>query len=360
MSEHMKVYVAGVGMITSVGVDAHMTVASVKAGVSGYRSSEYVNMQEQPITMACIPDEVFETMTCSLDEGECYSEQFDRIIKAAILAIQEAVNDQPISEAIPLILGFPDETSQKDYIPLNHLVNNLIIQNTLPLSSDMVHIVPTGRASGIQGLNSAFQCLYQQNNRFVLLGGSESYMSAARLSRLDEKARLLAPNRQDGFVPGEGACFLLLTKHPEFALTSNGCAVAILQPGIGQEAGHYYSERPYHGDGLDQAFKKAFNGYSGKGIDMIYSSMNGEHYWAKEHGVAMMRNKQFIQDTVEIEHPADCLGDLGVATGPVLLGLAVKNLLQHSIAEESLIYSSSDGAWRSAVRIEKLQNPARV
>ena len=41
MSTAPMVYVAGVGMITPVGVNTPMTAAAVKAGVSGYQASSY-------------------------------------------------------------------------------------------------------------------------------------------------------------------------------------------------------------------------------------------------------------------------------------------------------------------------------
>jgi len=218
----------------------------------------------------------------------------------------------------------------------------------------------TGRAAGIQGLELVMHYLYQQGASHVLLGGSDSYWSASRIYELDKFERLLAPNRMDGFVPGEGAGFLLFSRDPKDAMSHDNYIIEITRQGASQESGHYYSDKPYKGDGLDKAFKQALSGYKGDGINMIYASMNGESHWAKEFGVATIRNKSYFKDTMRIEHPIDCLGDLGVATGSVLLGLAAKNLLQESGQNSHLVYSSSDGAWRAAVRIEKLRKIASV
>ena len=86
--------------------------------------------------------------------------------------------------------------------------------------------------------------------------------------------------------------------------------------------------------------------------------MNGEHHWAKEYGVAYARNREFFHDLVKIEHPADCHGDLGSATGPVLTGLAAEALFRQNGPATHLVYSSSDGATRAAVRVEKLPQTA--
>ena len=82
--------------------------------------------------------------------------------------------------------------------------------------------------------------------------------------------------------------------------------------------------------------------------------MNGENHWAKEYGVASLRNKNMFKEAIQIQHPADCYGDLGSATGSVLIALAAENLLKSNDAKSHLVYSSSDTAKRGAVVIEKI------
>ncbi len=354
MAQPQRLYIAGIGMITSVGADTAMTAASVKAGVSGYQVSRFFNQKQQPVTMSCIPNEIFSAMDIDIDEGHSYSAQYDRIIKMAILALREAISEKEIEQPVPLVLAMPDEHDSGYYIPPELLMANLIKQKDLNLKSDSIRFSSTGRAAGIQALDLAIHYLFEQGESYVLLGGSDSYWNAARICHLDNSGRLLALNQMDAFVAGEGAGFILLTSQPERAMSHNNQILSLFQFGDGQEAGHLYSDKPYTGDGLDQAFKCALSGYTGEGVDTIYSSMNGENHWAKECGVAIMRNKKWIKDDMQIEHPSDCLGDLGVATGTVLIGLAAQNMLQASEPNTHLVYSSSDGAWRAAVRMEKL------
>ncbi len=114
------------------------------------------------------------------------------------------------------------------------------------------------------------------------------------------------------------------------------------------------SDEPYRGDGLDQAFKKALINHAQPNIHTIYSSMNGENHWAKEYGVAYIRNKPAFQGKVEIEHPAQCYGDVGAATAPLLIALAAEALFKDRNAHTHLVYSSSDTAKRGAIVVEKL------
>ncbi len=354
MSDQPKAYIAGMGMITAVGADTAMTAAAVKAGASGHRTSEYYNHDRQPITLCLVPDAVFSSMTLDTEDEDYCSELYDRVIKMAILSVEEAISGQPIQPPIPLVLAMPEPLPHVRHIETTTLIAHLVNQGSAPVTAGKLRSLHTGRAAALQGLELAFRYLYEAGEDYVLLGGSDSHLGYARLNPLMEQQRLLAPGSKDGFAPGEGAGFLLLTRHPERALCRDHHIIALSQPGIAHEPGHLQSEEPYRGEGLDQAFKQALAGYSGTGIQAIYSSMNGEHYWAKEYGVAVIRNQPCFREKFKIEHPADCFGDLGAATGAVLLGLAAENLFKQKGPGAHLVYSSSDSAWRAAARLEKL------
>ena len=62
-----------------------------------------------------------------------------------------------------------------------------------------------------------------------------------------------------------------------------------------------------------------------------------------------MRHQQYTKDNFAIEHPADCIGDVGAATGPVLLALSALALMEEKSKRQHLIYSSSDGEKRAAL-----------
>ena len=277
----------------------------------------------------------------------------------AILAAREALAGHSIQKPVPLILATPEERPEVSYVPTELLIANLAHQKDLPLQAGVARCLPSGRAAGIQGLALAQHFLTHQKIDFVLIGGSDSHWDALRCAALDQDGRVLAPNVKDAFAPGEGAGFLLLTGQPQRALARNGYIIGIAPPGSSDEPGHLYSSDTYRGDGLDQAFKLALRDYTGSPIRTIYSSMNGEHHWGKEYGVAFLRNRKYFHDPVNIEHPAQGYGDLGAATAPVLIALAADDLLNHQAGPAThLVYSSSDGPARAAVRLEKIARPA--
>lgn len=350
-----KAYIANIGMITPVGFNTLSTCAAIKAGISAYSlSNSYYSQSQKPITLCPVPEGALSSINIDIDEGDSYSTQLDHIIRMSIIAIDEALSDIELFKPIPFIFALQEPHEKTTALNTETLISNLIEQCHYPLDKTKVHFLSTGRSAGIQGINRALQYLYEENEDYVLIGGSDSYLNSPNLNVLDKADRLNLKNSNDGFVPGEGAGFLLLTSRPELARNKNNHIVSISSPGVAHESGYLHNPEnaPYLGEGLDQAFKQALTMTNGKKIDNIYSSMNGERYWAKEYGVASIRNKVFFNEEKHHIHPAQNYGDLGAATGAVLMGIAANDSLNKPTPSSQLIYSSSDNSWRSAIIME--------
>jgi len=352
-----KLYIAGMGMVTPVGGNVDMTAAAVNAGISAYRSSYFTTAEDEKIIMTRVPDEMIGEFKGEIDEGSRFNPRHDRVTRIAILALQEVCSQASTEQAIPLLLAMPDiKTDSED---LSSLVEN--IAKNLPnwISPAISRSIYSGRASGLEAIDFVFQYLLNTHYSYMIVGGSDSHEDSSRLMPLERDRRLLTLGASDGFAPGEAASFLLLTPHIELAQQRNGHVIALSAPGITDETGHLFSELPYRGDGLDQAFKKALTNHPEHSIHSIYSSMNGENHWAKEYGVAYLRNRKMFKDPVRVEHPADCYGDLGSATATTLIALAAEHLFKNSKAQAHLVYSSSDTAKRGAIVVEKINAAAQ-
>jgi len=354
------IYVAGIGMLTPIGFDAPSSCAAIKAGISAYALSDYRTQTGKQVTLSGIPDGVFSEMEIEIDEGEYYSSHLDHVIRMSVFAIKEALSKQNINNPIPFIFSLQEP--HKNLTPVNTetLMTNFVDQCEFPLDIKKSHFLSSGRASGILGLELAMRYLNEQNEDYVLLGGADSHWSRSHIGLLDKDERLNVEGSTDGFVPGEAACYILLTRHPEKALNNAGNIISLSAPGTGHEPGHLGSEQPYLGEGLDQAVKQALKGYSGGNITKIYNSMNGESHWAKEFGVITIRNKAHFNESMQVIHPAQNYGDLGAATGSMLIGVAAHELLKQTQQEDThLVYASSDSAWRAAVRVSNIHLNSR-
>jgi 3-oxoacyl-[acyl-carrier-protein] synthase-1 len=351
-----KLHIVGIGMMTAIGDCAAQTYTSFRAGISGYQESPVHNKSSRPMVMATLQDEYLPALSDEITPAPWLTTRIRRTIRLAAPALLECI--QPIQarvpcESMPLYLSLPsrlDGTPSVEGVSWRRL---LAVQSEQKLSTSGGCFLFGGRASGIEALDRVFTSVDENpaGQEVALLGGIDSYLDLRLLAGLDAEDRVLAEGIADGFAQGEGACFLALateaalTKHQ---LTSLG---TIGRPGLGSEEGHRYSEEAYKGDGLAEAMRDALAATETKPVQHIFCSLNGENFGAKEWGVGFARNSKNLHPEFVLEHPADCFGDLGAATAPVLIGLAAMALRQRHRPGPVLSWASSDRAGRGAVCI---------
>ena len=342
-------YIAGMGAITPLGINLPNTFAAVNAGISAYAQTEHYTDRRKPIVMARVPDTAFEHIPCEIDHADvdCW---LNRLIRMAIAALRESVAEQIDNRTIPLIIAMPEHPhSAKD---LSLLATALHRNIPLWVQPSLVRPISGGRASGVEAINFVFNYVQQSFDYFLVMG-VDSFDCELILQNYQE--RILFNGAMNSFAPGEAASALLITRHKHLALQREGCVMALHLPGMAEEDGHLHSTQPYRGNGLSQAFRMALQNQPPQTINRIYSSMNGENYWAKEYGVACLRNQQKLSAQLKIEHPAEFYGDLGAATGTTLIALAAQRLFASISEDKYLVYCSSDTAMRGALVVEKLK-----
>ena len=352
-------YIAGTGTITPVGGDSRTNHLSIKAGISAYRSVDYFTRQRERMHMALIPEDALPPLIDELDVRGKLPFRYRRILRMCQAAAEQAMAEYQ-GDPVPLFLAMPaNDYALQENVPARFL--HLLQQQTgLPIDVGASRMIATGRTGVIDALDLALRYLTDLDAEYVLIGGADSYQNSDLLAALDRHNRVLAPGVMDGFAPGEAAGLLLLTGNPQNALQSKSCLPCLTAPGFGEEPGHLFSDETYTGDGLAHAFVNALAGDEVYGaITTIYSSMNGERYWAKEYATAVLRNRKHIAEDYQIEHPADCYGDLGAATGAVLIDLALQAALADSRPPHCLVYCSADQRYRAACCLLALphQNP---
>ena len=349
-----KVYIAGTGMITPIGANTAMTAAAVRAGVSGYRYTDFYVGDDEYVRMALVPEEALEnslneeTLTSEYTTGE-YTARRYRLLQLAKLALEELKPALPQNVKLPLFIAGPEQLFEGDQ-PINGVfLQNLAKQTGVNLDLAMSRIISTGRAGGLAAVNLAFRFFASGEESFAIVAGVDTFYDGAVVQTLQKDERLLAGGNMDGFIPGEGAAFILLCKHKVPLHKNTDKIVCLYEAGLGNEPGHRASKEPYRGDGLASTVATALANAKTAKIKTLYSSMNGEHFFAKEHGVAMIRNSEFLEEHIKIEHPADCFGDLGAAFGPVAVGIIATHLLNNKIGSPCIVCCSSDKESRGAV-----------
>ena len=352
MSVQPKIYIAGMGMITSIGGNALTTAVAMRARRKGMRIlDEYKNRACKPITMATVPDAALPEFTGELETSEDIDIPIGRMLLMASVALEETMAFYPGKQPLPLILAGPTAYAGQE-VPFSHaFIDQLAVQTEIEFDRANSRLIATGRSGVLAGIDIAMKYLNLGTDDYVLVGGVDSYQDHDLLLQLDEQGRIKTEDALDGFIPGEAAGFLLLTNKLELAQNFGKFKVSLSAPGLANEPGHLYSDETYTGSGLADAMRLAISHGDGQAIQTVYSGMNGENFWAKEYGVAMLRNKDALAEIVSHEHPVDCFGDIGAAMGAVLIGVAGISMARSGKPQHGLVYCSSDQAQRAALCI---------
>ncbi len=337
-------------MTTPVGLSALETAASVRAATMGLSETDFRDKRFDRVVLAEVPDGGVAALAPPLVDEPGVSSREVRMLCLAGQALRECL--APIADQgrpIGVCLALPDSETR---IPLDQAAFLRRLSTQVggvihPRASDASH---RGRAAGLVAIGQGVLTIQQGIAPFILAGGVDTYRDAYVLGTLDLEKRLKSADNYDGFIPGEGAGFVLLTSERTAIAHKLVPLARVSSVATGIEAGHLYSDAPYRGDGLAAVFAQ-LSGSFAQPFSEVYSSMNGESHWAKEWGVGFMRNRSAFTPEHGMHHPADCFGDTGAACGPLLTGLAAIGINNRYRRSPALVYCSSDRGSRAAIAV---------
>jgi 3-oxoacyl-[acyl-carrier-protein] synthase-1 len=343
--------ILAVGLATPVGLDGPSAAAAIRAGICRFKESKIRNKDDKRQILSLVGREYLPDLDPSIPPALGMASVRARMLKLGAFALREAC--APCSEPPPLLLALPAERSGPDTVAGPHFVRDLALQARVKLDESGSRVYRQGGAACLFALRDALALLAAERFPYVLIGGVDSFLDLLRLGRLDSEDRLLGSS-EDGFIPGEGAAFLLLGSRALRRRLGLDPIVRVTGVGLGTERGHRYSKEPYRGDGLAEAFQALFAPLPPDlpKVRCVYAGFNGESLPTKEWGVAYLRSAERFAERVQVEHPADCIGDAGAALGPIMLALAAIGIRKGYREEPCLLWSTSDGDARAAALLQ--------
>jgi len=337
-------YLNGISMLTPLGADLKMVKTTIDAGISSYQLCAIFGHEDDELTrFSPVPDDALNVNIPSVLPG--MSPPQIRLLRLAVFALADLAPQLP-STPLPLFLAGPQL-----YYPhsgLNHAFMEQLA-NSAGISLDISNsrCINTGRAGAINAIDIAFKYFDATQAHHVLIGGIDSFYDPRTLHILQKNRRLSGDNSFDGFVPGEGACFLLLTSPYAPEAIRNKSSLRLHEPTTVHEPGHLLSDAPYTAETLAGAFRQAM-ATTEMPINTIYSSENGEMHYTRELSVATLRQQHRMSPQYKIHRPAEYFGDLGAAFAPIAIGLASATInTQPDMA--TVVYASSDNGPRAAL-----------
>jgi 3-oxoacyl-[acyl-carrier-protein] synthase-1 len=325
--------IAGIGAQCSIGLSAPAVAAAAAGAINQFRFDGRIRSGRSGAQLTC-------AWLDTLPEGSMGA---DRMQPLALAAADEAIEMMPHLANLPMPVllampaprpGFDDEAGIR--------LARAIIQ-ALPIAVDKrsCSMVLEGHAGGVKLLLEAERLLTAGVAPAVLVGGVESYRDLAALRFIEQTGRLRTEDDALGWIPGEGASFLLLTTKTRAERLGVSPVMTIDAAATAIEPLPWYSGQPSIGAGLTEALRVALED---PGIRVeVYCDLNGEPWRADEWGYAYLRTASQYVEPLAITHPADCWGDVGAASGPMLIALAVEQMInERSASTRALVWTASD------------------
>lgn len=341
-----SVTVAGVGARTPVGLCADACGAAVRAGLSRISLHPFmVDKTGDPLRIA--RDGALEV---SLPLR-------DRMVQMGSSAIEEAL--APLvahgRAKVSMYVALPEERPGFSTSDAQWVMQGLT--RTAAAACDLGRILsfPRGHAGAALAIELAAREIESRAVQWVLVGGVDSYLECDTIDWLDRERQLLNEENRLGFLPGEGAGFVLLCGAGLSRTIGVHPLASILGIGTATEAKRIKTDAICLGEGLTEAIRRATAPLRPpeQKITTTWCDINGERYRSEEFMYVPLRHWAPFVDANAYEAPADCWGDVGAASIPLYVTLSVVSARRcWAKGRYALAWAGSEGGTRGAITLE--------
>jgi 3-oxoacyl-[acyl-carrier-protein] synthase-1 len=334
--------IAGLGMVSSLGYGAEANAAVMRCGYSKVLPTEFYSQNSNEPYLGA-----------QIDGLESLGSE--RFAEMAGMAIEQVLENHP---KLPVDLATIFCLPQIDEIPYEIFEEDFFSFLYSKIGEHRLSSHPLFAYGGRCSVASAFKVAQQKLNEdqhYCLIVAVDSLLDAQRIARYEnyaDIARLLDEEMPDGFIPGEAAVALLLSRPVPGEIQT--CIRGI---GFGSEAVTVDSDEVLMGRGLTQAIKEAAAGATVRVCDTDFrlSSANGESYFFQETSLAGTRAMEDKRDFWPLWHPADHIGEVGAVVGAAMVVMAhyafEKN---YAPGARVLCELSNDNSQRAAFILERV------
>jgi 3-oxoacyl-[acyl-carrier-protein] synthase I len=337
--------------VTPLGFDAEQTCAAIRARANRFSEHPFhVGLLRDPETET--PEPLIASLLSELDPDV---EGLERLLQLAVPAFKGLLAKSGLKRADlahgALLLSLPKV--EKELEAEMHRDLAVALTGRLGIGSlKLTKTLHTGHTGVATCLAEASKLLASGEAAFCFIAGLETYHLQPRLEALDEAWRLKTQRTTDGFMPGEGAVILLVETAAQAAARKVKPLATVTELGFGKEARPYGSDALSSGEGLGLALQPALARpqSAGSAGRWLLCDLNGESYRAAEWGLTRTRLGESLDPIAALTYPADCLGDMGAASGGVLIAYALHAFARgFAPADEAVIWNASEDGGRSAM-----------
>jgi len=330
--------IVGSGMVTGVGLTAPASCAAIRCAIDNFQETRFMDSGGEWIMGSGV----------ELEQPWRGVSKLSKMLASALRECASSVPDFRLDQ-VPILLCLAEKDRPGRFDDLNNQVY-IETQKELGISfHEKSAIIDQGRVSVAIALKHAQQMIYEQEISCLIIAGVDSLLVGPSLSSFEERERLMTKNNSDGFIPGEAAAAVIVKaphKSGEPQLFCTGI-------GYGNEESTVDSENiPMRAEGMVQAIRNALTEADcdmGE-TDYRITDISGEQYAFKEAALALLRILRQRKAFYDIWHPADCIGEVGAAIGPVILSVLLAAMRKnYSEGNKVLAHLGNDEGKRAAV-----------
>jgi 3-oxoacyl-[acyl-carrier-protein] synthase-1 len=311
--------IVGVGARAPLGLTALQVTMSVRAGKMDPRDSYLIDRAGAPIAMCRLPSIGDHVMGV----GRFVALGGPALTQAAFPWLSAEQKRGQSVRPLPLIVALPPKTRPGFDARLEgQLLAGLEARSQVPVDHGRSTLVFGCRAGGVEAFRVALERLRSGECEAIAVGGIDSFFDPDALEWLDRGLRLHSMTTENGFIPGEGAGFVLLVKRGRAgALAHKG---QLLSASVAFEPRPYGAEEPCLGQGITTAVHKALAvlGPRSRRLPWALCDVVNERHRVDEWSFVMSRAFESFTPDIVVDQPLLKTGDLGAASVAVLLAMA--------------------------------------
>ncbi|HLM73726.1 MAG TPA: beta-ketoacyl synthase N-terminal-like domain-containing protein [Polyangiaceae bacterium] len=257
---------------------------------------------------------------------------YERLLAIAAPALREAALGADFGgRPLPMALALPEPGRPDDHARLHReILADLAAASGVAIEMDRSVVVRAGHAAGALALEAALGML-SAGAQWAIWGGADSYFHPETLRWLDEECRLHALDAENGFVPSEGAAFMILSRAGTRlsggqsntagnARNTVQLPVAAVRFAQSEREETVATGEPNVGRAMTQLLRRAAESTREGVIRWALNDINGERHRIREWTLAAARGS--LGEGVIEGRLVEDLGDMGAAIGPMLGSIA--------------------------------------
>jgi 3-oxoacyl-[acyl-carrier-protein] synthase I len=336
------VAIVATGSVASVGCGTAPLSAALRARINGFERSDRFRSLRSGESFTIARAEV-------IAPDVSWHSRLVSLVKLATESVELSTAYLPPMPAwcvVPAPVGSAnDDNFQRTAALIARTLNDLA-----PVSDvQMVNMAHDGALTALTAIRS---WLTSEEPRSAILCAVDSWLDDARLDELEARGRVRTRSVAQGMIPGEGAGIILFANRAWVTSTKSSVLARLIGIGVGVEPQPWFTEQPCAATGLTTALRAAFS-ESGESLraDRTWCDLNGEAWRVDEWMYAYIRTVNNQPEPLRLIHPADLWGDIGAASGALLLAMAAHTLHRSAQREAALIWCAADtsGARAAAV-----------